>query len=216
MSEENLKGENLSQDETVQREKRKNVSQEDDPQDDNVYLRGCHPRIEKVYFKNRDNNPKVKAALQKCVDILNDAIGKQILFVKPDDEENFHEKDKGKHWSKRNYMEVPVWMEVMRKFKYGYTIPYCIKGTRFTCNAKIALTDAFSELDQKCMESTLCHEMVHALGFKGHFKRRGGRKGSRQDMMEQGCGARMECNNYQWIIGERTIQMLRDYYNKEI
>ena len=54
MSRETLKVENLSQDETVQRETRENVSQVDDPQDVEVYMLGCDlNRIEKVYFKNR-------------------------------------------------------------------------------------------------------------------------------------------------------------------
>ena len=77
----------------------------------------------------------------------------------------------------------------------------------FTCNAKIAVRDR-RLLDPIKLQSTLCHEIGHVLGVRGHF-----RKDGSQDMMEKASGARMKSNDFNWVFGERTIQLFRDHYN---
>ena len=138
-----------------------------------------------------------RAAVAECIQKLNNTVGKQFLLLQmPEDP----------HAGPC----VPIEFSETKRC-YGFTNTRRWKhAPNHLSRARIVISEAITE--QAALESTICHEMGHALGL-GHVQRDAGcKRGDTEEMMESGCGARMKRRGYRWLIGKHTSQRLSELY----
>ena len=141
-------------------------------------------------------------AVRSSIKMLNQVIGKTVIRYKT----KTPEKELG-------YKLIPIEFGQTTKC-YGLTkTTRYKKEPHYLSKAKIIISSKL--IEQEHLESTICHEMGHSLGLGHVLRPPGKKKGSTKEMMEVGCGARLQKHNYQWLIGERTIKKLKELSNPD-